>query len=53
MTSEAGDTFMLKAGPTHEIVGKNSVDEAVYSSPAIANGRIYIRTDKHLFAIGK
>ena len=53
MTSEAGDTFMLKAGPTHEIVGKNSIDEAVYSSPAIANGRIYIRTDKHLFAIGK
>jgi outer membrane protein assembly factor BamB len=53
MTSEAGDTFMLKGGPTHEIVGKNSVDEAVYSSPAIANGRIYIRTDKHLFAIGK
>ena len=53
MTSEEGDTFMLKAGPTHEIVRKNSVDEAVYSSPAIANGRIYIRSDKHLFAIGK
>ncbi len=53
MTSEEGDTFMLKAGPTHEIVRKNSVGEAVYSSPAIANGRIYIRSDKHLFAIGK
>jgi outer membrane protein assembly factor BamB len=53
MTSEAGDTFMLKAGPTHEIVRTNSIDEAVYSSPAIANGRIYIRADKHLFAIGK
>ena len=53
MTSEEGDTFMLKAGPTHEIVRTNSIDEAVYSSPAIANGRIYIRADKHLFAIGK
>jgi outer membrane protein assembly factor BamB len=53
MTSEEGDTFMLKAGPTHEIVRKNSVDEAVFSSPAIANGRIYIRGDKHLFAIGR
>ena len=52
MTSEEGDTFMLKAGPTHEIVRTNSVEEAVYSSPAIANGRIYIRGDKHLFAIG-
>ena len=53
MTSEDGDTFMLKAGPTHEIVRTNSVDEPVYSSPAIANGRIYIRGQKHLFAIGE
>jgi outer membrane protein assembly factor BamB len=53
MTSEEGDTFLLKAGPAHEIVRTNSVDEAVYSSPAIANGRIYIRGDKHLFAVGK
>jgi outer membrane protein assembly factor BamB len=52
MTSEDGDTFMLKAGRTHEIVRTNSVDEAVYSSPAISNGRIYIRGEQHLFAIG-
>lgn len=52
MTSEDGDTFMLKAGPAHEITRTNSVDEPVYSSPAIANGRIYIRGQKHLFAIG-
>jgi len=52
MTSEEGETFMLKAGPKPEIVGTNSIDEAVYSSPAIANGRIYIRGEKHLFAIG-
>jgi outer membrane protein assembly factor BamB len=52
LTSEDGDTFMLKAGPTHEIGITNSVGEPVYSSPAIANGRIYIRGEKHLFAIG-
>ncbi len=51
MTSEEGDTFMLKAGPKPELVRTNTVDEPVYSSPAIANGRIYIRGDKHLFAI--
>jgi outer membrane protein assembly factor BamB len=53
MTSEDGDTYMLKAGPEHQIVRTNSVDEPVFSSPAIANGRIYIRGAKHLFAIGK
>ena len=43
---------MLKAGPKHEIVRTNTIDEPVYSSLAIANGRIYIRGEKHLFAIG-
>ena len=52
MTSEDGQTFMVKAGPAHAIVRANSVDEPVYASPAIANGRIYIRGEKHLFAIG-
>jgi outer membrane protein assembly factor BamB len=53
MTSEEGDTYMLKAGPAHQIVRTNSVDEPVYASPAIAHGRIYIRGGTHLFAIGK
>jgi outer membrane protein assembly factor BamB len=52
MTSEDGDTILLKAGPKHEIVRINTVDEPVYSSAAISNGRIYIRGEKHLFAIG-
>jgi outer membrane protein assembly factor BamB len=52
MTSEDGETFMLKAGPVHTIVRTNTLDEPVYSSPAIAGGRIYIRGERHLFAIG-
>ena len=39
--------------PAHEIVRTNSVDEPVYSSAALANGRVYIRGEKHLFAIGR
>lgn len=52
MTSEDGETFLIKAGPKHEIVRSNTIDEPVYSSLAIANGRIYIRAQQHLFAIG-
>jgi outer membrane protein assembly factor BamB len=52
MTSEDGDTFLIKAGPKHEIVRTNTVDEPVYSSLALSNGRIYIRGEKHLFAVG-
>lgn len=50
-TSEDGDTFVVKAGPAHEILRTNSVGEPVYASLALANGTIYIRGDKHLFAI--
>ena len=50
-TSEDGDTFVVKAGPTHEIVRTNAVGEPVYASLALAGGTIYIRGEKHLFAI--
>jgi outer membrane protein assembly factor BamB len=53
LTSEDGDSFVIKAGPVHEVLATNSVGEPVYASPAIAGGTIYIRGDKHLFAIGK
>jgi outer membrane protein assembly factor BamB len=52
LTSEDGDSFVIKAGPVHEVLATNSVGESVYASPAVAGGRIYIRGDKHLFAIG-
>ena len=52
MTSEDGDTFIVKAGPKHEIIGTNSIGEPVYASPAIADGRIFIRGEKNLYAIG-
>jgi outer membrane protein assembly factor BamB len=52
MTSEDGDTFIVKAGPKHEILGTNSVGEPVYASPAIADGRIYIRGEKNIYCIG-
>jgi outer membrane protein assembly factor BamB len=53
MTSEDGETFVLKAGPKYEILRTNTVGEPVYASPAIADGRIFIRGEKNLFAIGK
>ena len=51
LTSEDGDTFVIKAGPKHEVVRTNSLGEPVYASPAIADGKIFIRGEKHLYAI--
>jgi outer membrane protein assembly factor BamB len=52
LTSEDGDTFIVKAGPQHQILGVNSLGEPVYASPAIADRRIFIRTEKNLYCIG-
>ncbi len=52
MTSEDGDTFVIKAGPKHEILGTNTVGEPVYASPAVADGNIFIRGEKNLYCIG-
>jgi outer membrane protein assembly factor BamB len=51
--SEDGDGFILKSGQTPEVLKVNSLDEAIYASPAISAGHIFIRTETTLYAIGK
>jgi outer membrane protein assembly factor BamB len=50
-TSEDGDTFVVKTGPTYEVLRTNSIGEPVYASLALAGGTIYIRGAEHLYAI--
>lgn len=52
LTSEDGDTFVIKAGPKHEVITTNSVGEPVYASPAVADGNIFIRGERNLYCIG-
>jgi len=51
LTSEEGDTYVLKAGPKHEVIRTNSLGEPVYASP-IADGKIFIRGEQNLYCIG-
>ncbi|MCL4845320.1 MAG: PQQ-binding-like beta-propeller repeat protein [Acidobacteria bacterium] len=51
LTSEDGDTFVIKAGPTHEVIRTNSVDEPVFASLAIAQGRVFVRGERHLYCL--
>jgi outer membrane protein assembly factor BamB len=52
-SSEDGDVFVIQAGPEHKVVATNKLGEPIYASPALANGIIYIRGEKHLYAIGR
>jgi outer membrane protein assembly factor BamB len=53
LTSEDGDTFVIKAGPLHQVLGSNSIGEPVYASPAISDGMIFIRGEKNLYCIAR
>jgi outer membrane protein assembly factor BamB len=52
-TNDQGDTFVIRAGPAFELLGTNRIGETTLASPALVDGRWYIRTDRSLFAIGK
>ena len=52
-TADDGVTSVVRPGDKLDVVAKNELGEYTWSSPAIANGRIYIRGEHHLFAIGK
>ena len=52
LTCDDGETFIVRAGPKHEILGTNSIGEPSRTSIAIAAGRLFIRGQKHLFCIG-
>ena len=51
-TNDDGETFVLRAGPTFQLMHVNNIGERTLASPALVDGRWYIRTDQHLFAIG-
>jgi outer membrane protein assembly factor BamB len=49
--SEDGDTHVIKAGPRHEVLRTNVLAEPIYASPALSQGRLFIRGAQHLYCI--
>jgi len=43
---------VMRAGRTPELLATNDLGERFLASPAIAGGRIFLRSDQGLFAIG-
>jgi outer membrane protein assembly factor BamB len=52
VTNEDGLTSVFAAGPAFELLAENPLNDYTLSSPAVSEGQIFIRTAKHLFAIG-
>jgi outer membrane protein assembly factor BamB len=52
-TSSAGDVYVFAAEPAFRLLARNALDETVRATPAVADGRLYIRSESHLYCIGK
>lgn len=49
--ADDGTMTLVRPGRELEVVGTNAIGEECRASPAIADGRLYLRGDKHLFCI--
>jgi len=47
-----GDVVVLKAGASYELLAVNPLGEKSHATPAVAGGRMYLRTYSHLISIG-
>ncbi|PYR94329.1 MAG: hypothetical protein DMF84_05815 [Acidobacteria bacterium] len=52
LSSEDGDVFVVKAGPTYELLAKNSIGEVIMATPAVSDGLLIVRGLKNVYAIG-
>ena len=49
--SEDGDTYVMATGPEFKLLAKNSLNEMIMATPAIARGSLFIRTLTKLYRI--
>ena len=47
-----GEVVVIKAAPTYELLAVNPLGEKSHATPAVADGRMYLRTYSHLISIG-
>ncbi|QDU91109.1 outer membrane biogenesis protein BamB [Pirellulimonas nuda] len=50
---EAGTTFVLAPKPEFEVLGKNELNGRFWSSPAVADGALLLRSEDTLYCIAK
>jgi outer membrane protein assembly factor BamB len=51
IASEDGQVFVVKAGPTYELLAMNEMNTPVLATPALSEGRLLLRTQDQLMAI--
>ena len=52
-TSETGSVYVVKVGPDFNVLATNQMGEVCMATPAIADGKLFFRTQGHVVAIGR
>jgi outer membrane protein assembly factor BamB len=52
-TADDGKTTVVRPGTKYEAVAQNDLGERVYASPAISDGKMYLRGEKNLYSIAR
>lgn len=52
LAGDNGRMVVLEDGPDYEVLARNDMDESIVGTPAIADGRLLVRTRTKLFSIG-
>jgi len=52
LASQPGTLVILAAGDTLNVLARSSLGEPILATPAIAHGRLYVRSRAHLWAFG-
>ena len=48
-----GEVVTLAAADTFKVLGRSSLGESTRATPAVAGGRMFLRTESHIIAVGK
>lgn len=51
--SEEGVVVVLDGGAQLKVLARNKLDGQILATPAIVDGKIYVRTEDHLYAFGR
>jgi outer membrane protein assembly factor BamB len=51
--NQGGDTFVLEAAPTFKTLATNSLHEPIFSSVAVSDGNLFLRTHKALWCVAE
>jgi outer membrane protein assembly factor BamB len=51
--ASAGRSYVIQAGPKLEVLGANDLGDGSPASPAVADGRLYLKGRRYLYCVGK